>query len=597
MELVIPLIALGGLYIASNQNKKRDGFRSRGNDLPNTDIPDKNFPSDDISDFEKDRTTELSVNNVFDSPSVYTDKYFNSAKESKFIGIHSNPDKSNSTGEFTSLSGKSVDLNYFQHNNMTPYFGSKSHELPSVNAMESTLDNYSGSGSQSFEKREQAPMFAPDGNMQWANGTPNNTEFIRSRINPSQNMAGVKPFEDVRVGPGLGLGGGTEGQGGFNAGMLGRELWGDKTVDELRTTSKQKATGLGMLGYEGPAGSHVQNRGDIGIMEKNRVDTSFEMGADRLFTTTGIHKKPAMASTHIDRYVNRPDTTVEYAGAAGSSNPAHYVKGEYMQTHNIELGEYPLQSAYAGGKGGARETDYGAKSNTVYNNNRSANTDEQYYGSIGGAIGAAIAPLMDILRPSRKENTVGTLRPYQNAKGAEKSYVYNPADRPAHTIRETTEVGKYHPNINANQNGGAYEITGAHFDPTHRDSTSVSYTGGASAGERGRQARTYNAEYNQSTNGIKSSVIKGYTPSGGMSLLNADIAITAKPKDEHLTNRRAVISNRGSGSSTIPSIETMGRIGGNNHELYQGSQLDRNNGSVMSQLKGNPYNISSFSGI
>ncbi len=41
MELAIPLVALGSLYIVSNQTKKpkpAEGF------LPNTNIPDKNYP-------------------------------------------------------------------------------------------------------------------------------------------------------------------------------------------------------------------------------------------------------------------------------------------------------------------------------------------------------------------------------------------------------------------------------------------------------------------------------------------------------------------------------------------------------------------------
>ena len=44
MELAIPLVALGSLYIVSNQKKDpkpaNEGFRT----LPNTDVPDKNYP-------------------------------------------------------------------------------------------------------------------------------------------------------------------------------------------------------------------------------------------------------------------------------------------------------------------------------------------------------------------------------------------------------------------------------------------------------------------------------------------------------------------------------------------------------------------------
>ena len=57
MELAIPLIALGGMYVISNQSSqnseplkkemRRENFGNMGkksNYLPNTDIPPQNFP-------------------------------------------------------------------------------------------------------------------------------------------------------------------------------------------------------------------------------------------------------------------------------------------------------------------------------------------------------------------------------------------------------------------------------------------------------------------------------------------------------------------------------------------------------------------------
>ena len=46
MELVIPLIALGGLFIVSNQSKKSESFKNKESGyLPNTDVPDHNYPA------------------------------------------------------------------------------------------------------------------------------------------------------------------------------------------------------------------------------------------------------------------------------------------------------------------------------------------------------------------------------------------------------------------------------------------------------------------------------------------------------------------------------------------------------------------------
>ena len=61
MEVIVPLFALSSLYFINNQNNKKkvDNFSNQYN-LPNTNVPDENYPVDP-NDTEK--TAELSVNN------------------------------------------------------------------------------------------------------------------------------------------------------------------------------------------------------------------------------------------------------------------------------------------------------------------------------------------------------------------------------------------------------------------------------------------------------------------------------------------------------------------------------------------------------
>ena len=76
MELAIPGVALGLLYVASNQNKKNEGF-SDYKGLPNTNIPDKNYPDEKINFSELDNTAALTTLNKYDGANgAYTDKYF-----------------------------------------------------------------------------------------------------------------------------------------------------------------------------------------------------------------------------------------------------------------------------------------------------------------------------------------------------------------------------------------------------------------------------------------------------------------------------------------------------------------------------------------
>jgi hypothetical protein len=129
---------------------------------------------------------------------------------------------------------------------------------------------------------------------------------------------------------------------------------------------------------------------------------------------------------------------------------------------------------------------------------------------------------------------------------------------------------------------------------TAKKYTNVYYSGNSSAGSNARQPRPYDAEYNTpSTSGVKSSTLTGYTPAGGMSLLNSDINMTMKNKDEMLKNNREL---SGTMPYAIPSINTLGETS-QSAPLYSGIQTDRNHSEIMNQLKGNPYAISHLKGL
>jgi hypothetical protein len=613
MELAIPLVALGGLYVISNQSKSQqirggngayENFENRTAVLPNTDIPNVNYPSEfPIQNRETDLTSKLSTVNMYDTPKVYTDKYFNpyvndqvqnSFAQSADYGSTnqlSNTQNAARNAQYTSLTGETVDGSYFKHNNMTPFYGSKLRNVQvAANSNESILDNYQGQGSQIIIKREQSPLFSPETNYQWATGAPNQSDFIQSRMNVSTKMSNVKPFTEERVRPGLGAAGESAG---YNSGMMEREMWLPKTADQMRVDNKPKASGLGAYGYEGPAISYIPNQATVemqGRVEKNRPDTVFDNGPDRWFTTTGVEKGYMMNAIPVERHVNRPETTTDYAGVAKSTAPALYAsEGEYMPSKHMDLGQVPIGIANANGRNLAMDTDYGAKTAQVFPNNRSANKSGDYFGAIGGGFGAAIAPLLDILRPSRKENAIGTLRPYQNPGATvANSYIFNPADKAPTTIRETTEESIGHTYVNANQNGGAYEVTPQQAANTYRQQTSdYLYVGASSAGDRQRGIRPYDSEYRQNNNENKSSVVQntGYTPKGSMSLMQGDIHMTSKPTEAYLVNRRDLQPTM---PVQTPSANAMGRVEGSN-QLYSGLNMDRTMPDIMTALQSNPY--------
>ena len=585
-ELGIPLLALGSLYVACKQ-KKKENFT--GSKLPNIDTKDKNY-SVDLNGAENELTSQLSTTNKYDGQTAYTDKYFNQQFNDGLRENYSFMDTAKiGDNKFTSLTGEEVSKEYFKHNNMVPFFGGnvKSKNIE-ANSNESILDSMNGSGSNYIRKSEQAPLFKPGENYQYAHGAPNSTDFMRSRVNPSSRMANVKPFEEQKVGPGLNLGYTNEGAGGFNSGMMNRELWTAKTVDELRVLTNQKSSGHLMYGREGPAGSKINTLASQGKQEKHRPERDFEMTRDRLLTTTGIQKGETQRAETIERNMSRPNTTTEYTGNASYGNSSVYIDGVHNEPHRNQLESYPIVGAGASGKGMVLESDYGIKSKTAYPNNRTENKDGGYFGAMAGSLGAAVAPILDVLKPSRKENAIGNLRPYENAKASvSKSYYYDPKDKPCTTNREMTEKGKFHLNVNMNQRG-AYAITENQVAHNQRESQSdYMYVGGSSAAQGTQDMRSYEAEYNQRNNDLKSSTIKGHLVQGNMNLYTGNINQRNNVKEKYIENNRPVMP---AGVRQIPSADHIGRSH-STESIKPNVNLERNTPDLVSVLQQNPYAI------
>jgi hypothetical protein len=343
MEIAIPLVALGGMYVISNQpsnhsNKKSKrgekenfvnmGLKKQNSELPNTNIPPQNYPVENLSQLVE--TTQR-----YQNPNTATDKYFNQNvyQEKEVSGARVGKE----IQEVYSLTGNYLDSKEFKHNNMVPFYGGKiKGHLYGANMGETILDNMVGSGSQVIKKIEQAPLFQPQANMQWANGTPNMTDFFQSRVNPGMNNANVKPFESEYVGPGLDRGYTTQGSGGYNSGMEARNSWLPKTVDELRVNTNPKLE-YSLDNHQGPSYSHVQNVGILGKVEKYHPDTFYIQNQDRWLTTTGQEKGQALRPVQEVHSTARMNTTQSYAGVANADKNATYVSPNFEESKRNEV--------------------------------------------------------------------------------------------------------------------------------------------------------------------------------------------------------------------------------------------------------------------
>jgi hypothetical protein len=595
MELAIPLIALGGMYVISNNsnsnsnsntnhNKKRvkmsqEGFENYGkktNYLPNTDIPPQNYPIENLNQL-RDTIQE------YPNPNTATDKYFNQnyfeKKERQGVQVGNTPQ------EVYSLTGDYLNSKEFKHNNMVPFYGGKIKGFTyDMNVSESLLDNMSGTGSQMIKKVEQAPLFKPEDNMNFAYGAPNNSDFYQSRVNPGMKNNNVKPFAPTYVGPGLNQGFSSDGTGGFNSGMEARELWMDKTIDQLRVATNPKME-YTLDDHEGPANAYIKNVGIIGRVEKQRPDTFFINSQDRWLTTTGAEKGQTLRSIQEMGVVRRPNCEVNYPGPAGPTDQVAGYAPTYFEESKrnvLPVKDVPLSSAQ--GRGPNNDLNL-LKTYTNYNNHRaSVRPVDTIRSGFSGAIGAVIAPLMDILKPSRKEEVVSNIRVYgQAGASVEANYVNNPADVTKTTTKETT---LYTPNTFINNQSSIYVNNYTPMDLTQRDTTSCSTMGNVGGSSNAYGNMDYESAYRQHNNDIKAQTIYNRPNPGGTETFNNQYNVSIARQDADCFNNR--VNAPSAVIKAPPSLTTYGKM--NAPQYYDECVgCDRISPDLLNAFRSNPY--------
>lgn len=604
MELAIPLIALGGMYVVSNQSNnnnnvpiKKENFNNMGirsnlqtsapqtnlsNYLPNTNVAPQNYPIMNNKEL---------IDNVqeYPNPNTATDKYFD--QNAYELKQRAGGKVGYNMQQIYSLSGDYMSSEQFKHNNMVPFTGSKAQgQIYNNNNAETILDNYVGNGSQVIKKIEQAPLFKPQDNVQWTYGMPSTSDFIQSRQNPVNRNNMVKPFESIHVGPGLDRGYGTEGSLGYNSGMEARDKWLPKTVDELRVTTNPKQE-YSLNNLQGPAQSYIKNVGIEGKMEKNRPDTFFINSQDRWLTTTGAEKAGRVIADEVLKASVRNETTSYQHGTPNAVlKTASYVPTNYSDVKRNQLEGFDVGHSVATGTAPFHnDKDNFKNSHSNYANSRSTNQQPQSFGSgFAKAVGAAIAPIMDMLKPSRKEEYSCNMRVYGNIGGEVPSnYVLTPGDSPGVTIKETT---LYQPNgYIGNQSDNAAYLVADHQPITNqRDTTTQVYRPNGAGGAGAKYgAKAYDSVYRQTNSEAKEKLVAGRINPGNAKVYNSNLNVTiAKNECDRENNRMwapsAVIPNG-------PSVQTYGRIGQMPQQYNENQGCDRISPDLLTAFKNNPF--------
>jgi hypothetical protein len=594
-ELAIPLIGFGLAYVYSNKNdnnktSKKETFVNAGrhaNALPNTSVPNRNFP---VSNQPIDLTNQNYVKQFID-PNQTTDRFFDHTTQIDSIKL------ADGSTDFNSMSGKNLESKDFIHNNMVPFFGSTIKGPQIDRHLDTHLDNRQGAGSQIISKVEQAPLFKPEDHVQWSHGMPNNSDFVQSRQLPSNKVANVLPWEQKQVAPGLGLGFTTEGAGGFNSGMLDREAWQPPTVDQLRTVTNPRIT-FGLAGHEGPAQSRIQNLPVQGKVEKNRPDTDFAMGPEHWLTTTGSSLGPTQKPEQMMGDVNKCTSEYYGSGGNGADSKSTYVKGHHEETTRQQLCATNLNPVAALGHGASNANDYGIKGYNIPKNNRQVACESKNNGTTGainGAFKAMVAPVMDALRPSRKENLIYNANQLGNIQSSVPSLpITNPHDRPKITNKEMTadKIGLNYLNVShlSNPEGGYknVEIQVKDQQRNDGDSSSRGNVGNTSVCNSQMDVKAWNEQHNN-----VNKTHENWPMAGGTALFNNNANVQIAKKDADRNNNRLQTNDfiqqpQSSMTARVPSLETYGKI--NMPQQYdQEMNSNRMNPDILSAFKSNPY--------
>ena len=564
MELAIPLVALGGLYVINNKKvnviNKRDtceGYKNTKSNVANMATLLNNTESEDI--------------NVYRSPNnSFTDKFYSGKNEET------------TTQTFTGLTGETIERGNFQHNNMTPYFGkSKSNggAFTDSNPTHSILDGLQGNNSLDIRKEEQAPLFKPEENIQWAHGAPNQTEFLRSRQNMSEKANNINPWrEDVQIIPGLNKGYNTNEHLGYNSGMHSRESWQPKTVDELRTATNPKVS-YTLDGHTGPAHSKVQELGKHGRVERHLPQKFYVNNPNRYLTTTGLEKAPTTRSMHNNKPVNRAHS-VEYSGAAASISNAPKTQSNY-RVNNKAFKQLPTCNM------GPIQNNSGGpvldKDSKLPINNRSVGSSTQNLGIVSGVVNTISAPILDIFKPTRKQELVDSVRVTGNATSiVPRNTMHDPKNKPKITTKETTQFSPFDYGSRPsdfNQPGG-YQVSEQQPIYNQRDGTNKEYVGTAG---NNHQQTSYASGYNQTHNTHRCQ--KQAMNHGNTNMFNNNLNQNANNNRSDLHIPYANHKN-GNMNSSIPNVDNIGKV---HYQSYQEQPSNRMDANLLKAFKENPY--------
>ena len=312
----------------------------------------------------------------------------------------------------------------FTHNNMVHFYGGSVKQNTDTNKKHRRLDIFTGGEDLKKSKKETGQLFELE--KQNIHGGQNYTEEYKNNINQSRYQNHNLPFEQVKVGPGVGLDFGDGPSGGFHQDI--REYEMPKNVDELRAKNNPKITYNGRI-IKGK--KEIKRDSDYNFTkDKNNV-----MEVDRIqHPTHGVGKETTRSKVYISD--NNRKISKELMGPAGNTIIKESNRQKHRPSDKLKLDVDTTRNI-----AGDTRYDYDRDAFNCMETKREEQAVQQYEKGlyIANLLKALIptAQFQDQAKMTIKETTENN-KQLLNLKGKEKIMMYNkePARK---TIRETTE--------------------------------------------------------------------------------------------------------------------------------------------------------------
>ena len=458
MENILTGTAIGAGYLLNRDSKNS---RTKENVENLFHEPSNQFTySSNFYEKAKNKESELANRNFFNAknaiqnniiPPQFNNKIFNRDNLPKNTD---NYEQNNPSVIVSPLTGVPISSKEFTHNNMVPFFGSRVRQNIDINKPNSTLSNHTGMENFTVNKREQKPLFEPTKDVNIQYGTQNQNNSIQSRINTTQYRRNELPFDKQHVGPGLNKGYSAKPTGGFHPDV--RDYVLPKSIDELRPKSNPQISYKGRV-IRGQ--SIVGKQTKVAEVAKNRPDTFYVQNADRYLTTTGAYLKETKRPCIIAKDTNRKHSRYFTPSAGPAVKKNETARSLYKKsTKNI----YKKDSVRNAHRTGAWENeefgDYGKSGIELPENERAITGQRTHTSNLTSLVKSIVAPLLDVMKTTKKENTIGNARQSGNMGGGNtKNVAWDPNDVARTTIKETNIHDNRSGNLGSNQKGVAYD--------------------------------------------------------------------------------------------------------------------------------------------